>query len=141
MRLWNFAKDAGEILFVKENTLQVAMNNHLAGKDLNISGVKIIVEGQSVRITGKAFDQETREIIILATGNINGISQVQDETEGMNKEIFFYTVKLGDTMMSIAQITMGKAFAHHRIFEANKPILTQPDQIYVGQVLRIPTHK
>ena len=141
MRLWNFAKNAGEILFVKESTLQVAMNNQLAGKDLNTSGVKIIVVGHLVRITGKAFDQEAREKIILATGNINGISQVQDETEGMCKDTFFYTVKLGDTMISIAQNTMGKAFAHHRIFEANKPILTQPDQIYVGQVLRIPTHK
>lgn len=52
----------------------------------------------------------------------------------------FYTVKKGDTLSEIAQKTLGKASRYHDIFEANKPMLTHPDKIYPGQVLRIPQH-
>jgi nucleoid-associated protein YgaU len=32
----------------------------------------------------------------------------------------------------------GKASKYHQIFEANRPMLSDPDKIYPGQVLRIP---
>lgn len=52
----------------------------------------------------------------------------------------FYTVKKGDTLSEIAQKTLGKASRYHDIFAANKLMLTHPDKIYPGQVLRIPQH-
>jgi nucleoid-associated protein YgaU len=33
---------------------------------------------------------------------------------------------------------MGKASRYHAIFDTNKPMLTHPDKIYSGQMLRIP---
>lgn len=50
----------------------------------------------------------------------------------------FYTVKKGDNLSSIAKEHYGAASKYMLIFEANKPMLTHPDKIYVGQVLRIP---
>ena len=49
-----------------------------------------------------------------------------------------YTVKKGDTLSEIAKETLGSANRYPEIFEANKPMLKDPDKIYPGQVLRIP---
>jgi len=49
-----------------------------------------------------------------------------------------YTVKKGDTLSAIAKETLGNANRYQLIFEANKPMLKDPDKIYPGQVLRIP---
>jgi len=49
-----------------------------------------------------------------------------------------YTVKSGDTLSAISKAMYGDASKYPRIFEANKPMLKDPDKIYPGQVLRIP---
>jgi nucleoid-associated protein YgaU len=50
----------------------------------------------------------------------------------------FYTVQSGDTLSKIAKEHYGDAMKYPVIFEANKPMLKDPDKIYPGQVLRIP---
>ena len=47
-------------------------------------------------------------------------------------------MKSGDTLSKIAKYIYGDANAYPRIFEANKDILKNPDQIQVGQKLKIP---
>ena len=49
-----------------------------------------------------------------------------------------YTVKSGDTLSKIAREFYGDANAYHRIFDANRDKLTDPNKIDVGQVLSIP---
>jgi len=49
-----------------------------------------------------------------------------------------YTVKSGDSLSAIAQSVYGDANRYNEIFEANKPMLKDPNMIYPGQVLRIP---
>ena len=49
-----------------------------------------------------------------------------------------YTVKSGDSLSKIASEVYGDANKYMQIFEANKPMLSDPDKIYPGQVLRIP---
>jgi nucleoid-associated protein YgaU len=49
-----------------------------------------------------------------------------------------YEVKRGDTLSGIAKkITHGK-LSYHKIFEANRDILDNPDKIQIGQMLKIP---
>lgn len=50
----------------------------------------------------------------------------------------FYTVVAGDTLSAIAKREYGSASKYPLIFEANKPMLSDPDKIYPGQTLRIP---
>jgi nucleoid-associated protein YgaU len=49
-----------------------------------------------------------------------------------------YTVKAGDTLSAIARAQLGNPGAYMQIFELNRDQLTDPDEIKVGQVLRLP---
>jgi nucleoid-associated protein YgaU len=49
-----------------------------------------------------------------------------------------YTVKAGDTLSKIAKEHLGSASAYMKIFDLNKDVLTDPDKIKPGQVLRLP---
>jgi nucleoid-associated protein YgaU len=50
-----------------------------------------------------------------------------------------YTVKAGDTLSGIAKQYFGDPNKYQKIFEANRDILSDPDRIKPGQVLKIPT--
>jgi nucleoid-associated protein YgaU len=56
-------------------------------------------------------------------------------TSGMSDT---YTVKAGDTLSKIAKEKLGDANAYMDIFNANKGLLTDPNKIKPGQVLKIP---
>ena len=62
-----------------------------------------------------------------------------DETGSARAETF-YVVKPGDTLWKIAEAHYGagKGAKYMEIFEANRPMLTDPDKIQPGQRLRIP---
>jgi LysM repeat protein len=50
----------------------------------------------------------------------------------------YYEVMAGDNLSKIAKKFYGDANQYHRIFEANRDQLQDPDKIKVGQKLRIP---
>jgi nucleoid-associated protein YgaU len=165
MGLFTFIKNAGAKIFgarknTKDNSAVVTaekereeeLENAKAARklettihDLNlkIENLKINISDDMATISGKALDQSTREKIILVVGNVEGIAQVDDNMEVENKEpeAIFHTVERGDTLGKIAKEHYGSANKYPEIFEANKPMLTDPDKIYPGQVLRIPAMK
>ena len=49
-----------------------------------------------------------------------------------------YTVTSGDSLSKTAKQHYGSASKYMIIFEANKPMLKDPDKIHPGQTLRIP---
>jgi nucleoid-associated protein YgaU len=49
-----------------------------------------------------------------------------------------YTVESGDTLSSIAQQFYGDPEQWRRVFKANRDQIDDPDEIFAGQVLRIP---
>jgi nucleoid-associated protein YgaU len=53
-------------------------------------------------------------------------------------EAVMYTVKAGDSLSKIAKVHYGDAMKYMAIFEANTPMLKDPNKIYPGQTLRIP---
>ncbi len=101
-------------------------------------GVRL--EGDTATLTGKARSQEEREKIVLLVGNTEGIGSVDDQlkVEKVEAQAQFYTVEKGDTLSKIAKQHYGDANSYMKIFEANRPLLKDPDEIYPGQVLRIP---
>ena len=132
-----------------------SINNSLAALDIDGEQVSVQVNGDSAILTGSAPSQEALEKMVLCAGNQHGIAQVdcqlqvdaapaaasasaQAEPAAPVAESNFYTVQSGDTLGKIAQQHYGAANKYTVIFEANKPMLTDPDKIYPGQKLRIP---
>lgn len=142
MGLWSFAKTAGKKIFgggaAQAATPEPdALKKEIADLGLDATGVEIKVEGEKVVVEGNAVSAEMKEKIILAVGNVEGVAEVEAETsEG--PEPVFHTVAKGDTLSAIAKKTLGNANRFSEIFEANRPMLSHPDKIYPGQVLRIP---
>lgn len=50
-----------------------------------------------------------------------------------------YVVKAGDTLSHLAERFYGSALKWRRIYEANRKILINPDYIYIGQRIIVPT--
>ena len=93
-----------------------------------------------VYLEGSVPDQETLERVVLAVGNVEGVEKVDEDldVEAPANAAKMYTVKSGDTLSAIAKNFYGDANRYNEIFEANRPMLSDPNMIYPGQVLRIP---
>ena len=107
---------------------------------LHVENLNVHIDDDAATITGMAYDQATKEKVVLVVGNSNGIATVDDQmtVEHVEPEAQFHTVASGDTLGKIAKNYYGNAMKYPVIFEANKPMLEHPDKIYPGQVLRIP---
>jgi nucleoid-associated protein YgaU len=158
MGLFDFVKNAGEKIFGKDEPevapqvrdvdpkqLEAMKRNKalqlLVGRlGLEVEELRIEVTGDTAVVSGKVDDQAEREKVILAVGNVVGIARVDDRLEAKQKapEAQMHTVVSGDSLSKIAKKYYGDASKYPLIFEANKPMLKDPDKIYPGQVLRIP---
>ncbi|SDR69530.1 Nucleoid-associated protein YgaU, contains BON and LysM domains [Formosa sp. Hel1_31_208] len=107
---------------------------------LQVENLHVFIDLNIALVSGKAYDQSTREKVVLVIGNTAGIALVDDQmsVEHVEPEAQFHTVERGDTLGKIAKHYYGNAMKYAEIFEANQPMLTDPDKIYPGKVLRIP---
>ncbi|SFS37628.1 BON domain-containing protein [Sulfitobacter marinus] len=141
MGLWNFVKDAGKKVFGggdEEEVTGAALQDELKELGLDAEGLDIQVDGDKVTVSGTAVSQEMKEKVILAVGNVEGVAAVEEDISGGDGDGTFHTVEKGDTLWAISTKTLGNGARYEEIFEANRPMLTHPDKIYPGQMLRIP---
>jgi nucleoid-associated protein YgaU len=110
--------------------------------NLDATGLTVTFDAATgtASVYGVAPDESTRQKIVLCCGNVHGVDKVDDQmsVDQSGPDAVYHTVVKGDTLSAIAQKTLGNANKYPAIFEANKPMLTHPDKIYPGQVLRIP---
>ena len=62
------------------------------------------IDGDRVKIRGEVPSQEMKEKVIVAAGNVEGISKVEEDLTTTEKtpEATFHTVEKGDTLWAIA---------------------------------------
>ncbi|MBT8233405.1 MAG: peptidoglycan-binding protein LysM [Saprospiraceae bacterium] len=147
MGLFSFIKGAGKKLFGKKEEV-VAAPVELSKSDalkaeLERLGLCCDVDidfSDHISVSGTAETNAEREKIILTLGNVEGVGSVSDNISVTNPEpeSTFHEVKSGDTLSKISKDVYGDPMKYNAIFEANQPMLTHPDKIYPGQILRIP---
>jgi nucleoid-associated protein YgaU len=120
-----------------------AITRYVESQRLTAQNLNIKYDGASktVTVSGVAPDTATREKIVLCCGNVHAVAKVDDQmtvAPGAAPASTFYEVKSGDSLSKIAKTAYGDANAYMKIFEANKPMLSDPNKIYPGQQLRIP---
>lgn len=130
------------------------------------SQINAQVGDEVVTLTGRAADMETKSQIMAAFNAAvetkNTLNQIQVDkptphaagaspfNQPINQptaplgttaasESRMHDVVSGDTLSGIAKKYYGDASKYHRIFEANRDQLSDPDKIKVGQRLKIPT--
>lgn len=150
MGLISFIKNAGEKLFKSEEKKEQEKADliaaHIKKFGFDTSNILIMVDDDKVILNGSINTLENKNKIIVTAGNIDGIASVDDRiiVESPSAvappapEKQFYTVKKGDYLSKIAKQVYGNANKYNVIFEANKPMLKDPNLIYPGQVLIIP---
>ncbi|MGD8495941.1 MAG: peptidoglycan-binding protein LysM [Gemmatimonadales bacterium] len=151
MGIFDFIKDVGQKLTRKDDDNELdealqermkgnALMRHVMALGLEVENLRIDYDDGAATITGEAADQATKERVVLAVGNTQGVARVDDQmtVAEPEPEATFYTVERGDSLSKIAKQQYGDAMKYPLIFEANQPMLTDPDKIYPGQVLRIP---
>ena len=187
MGLFSFIASAGAKLFGGKKPSEIpnlssVIAQHVASVGLPMKHLHYWLEGETMVVSGWVDDKPTKEKVILAVGNVEGVGKVEDRIvvgpppapivakpatapiiaeavtahvvaaappaealptkEELAKEAEWtsksYTVVKGDTLGKIAKEFYGNAAKYPLIFEANKPMLSHPDKIYPGQMLRIP---
>ena len=151
--MFDFAKDAGQALRNaigggKDDVSAQELAETLRAKGVTIENGRVSIQGDTVTINGVADSQAEKEKAILILGNTKGVARVNDQIQVRAGETVqqvgqasrFYQVKSGDTLSKIAKEVYGDANQYPQIFEANRPMLKDPDEIYPGQMLRIPQH-
>ena len=162
MGMISFLKEAGEKLFGKKPEIAAAaaepssqeklakanevaataIGEYIRTQGLPADDLTITFDGASqvVTVAGLVPSQAIKEKIVLCCGNVTGVAGVQDELQTVEPadQSQYHTVVRGDTLSAISKQFYGNANLYPQIFEANKPMLSHPDKIYPGQVLRIP---
>jgi nucleoid-associated protein YgaU len=157
MGIFNFVKEAGSKVGLGESPSKAAAEaqkdeelmelregnkllRFIRDMDLGIENPKVKFDDGVATVWGTAPNQKVKENTILAIGNCAGVAKVDDRMEVVepSAEAVFHTVQKGDTLGAIAKQYLGKASRYTEIFEANQPVLKDPNLIYPGQVLRIP---
>ncbi|MHC8944245.1 peptidoglycan-binding protein LysM [Advenella incenata] len=143
MGILSFIKEVGEKVFGGSEAQAATpddLKKELAKHGLNTDGLDIAVDGDKVTVKGNAASTADAEKIAIAIGNTQGVASVDNQLSAAaaGEESNFYTVKSGDTLSKISKDQYGDANQYQKIFEANRPMLSHPDKIYPGQVLRIP---
>ena len=151
MGLFSFLKNAGAKIFNRkkeveavataapEKTREEALKDEVNRLGIPVRGLDVELCEQII-VKGRTATNADRERVILALGNVEGIGCVEDhiEVDNPEPEAVFYTVQKGDTLGGISKTHYGDPMKYQAIFEANKPMLSHPDKIYPGQMLRIP---
>ncbi|MCC6868805.1 MAG: peptidoglycan-binding protein LysM [Burkholderiales bacterium] len=165
MSLLSFVKEAGEKLFGRgqaqaamadvkadpadpakikaaNDAAAAAIVGYIKTQNLTTTGLTVTFDGATATATvyGVAADQATKEKVALCCGNVAGVVAVNNmmTVDQSAPEAKYYTVVSGDNLSKISKAQYGDPNKYMVIFEANKPMLTHPDKIYPGQVLRIP---
>ncbi len=165
MSLLSFVKEAGEKLFGRgqaqaamadvkadpadpakikaaNDAAADAIVDYIKTQNLTTTGLTVTFDGATATasVFGVAADQATKEKVALCCGNVAGVVAVNNmmSVDQSAPEAKYYTVVSGDNLSKISKAQYGDPNKYMVIFEANKPMLTHPDRIYPGQVLRIP---
>jgi len=163
MGLFSFLKDIGKKPDEGKDLREV-LGQAVTKAGLNVKNFKVDFRDGVASLFGQAATLKDLELARLLVGNYKGVEKVNDDgltlapaahasqaqADGVGttaagtartqntKPARMITVRPGDTLSKLARDYMGNANLYHELFEANRPMLKDPDEIFPGQVLRVP---
>ena len=97
-------------------------------------------EGGKLTITGQTeYQLDANRLWDNIKAHAGWENEVVANIKAQRSDVFgVHTVVAGDTLSKIAKAHLGDAGRYMEIFNANTDILSNPDQIKVGQTLKLP---
>ncbi len=151
MGLFSFLKDAGKKIFGGGDEAQApdtakqaqAVKDYIDSMNMQIDNLDVQVNGEELSLSGDVKSLDDYEKIALMAGNIYGISTVNNQMTvngetALQGETKYHTVISGDTLWAISEKYYNDGSKYTVIVEANQPMIKDADEIYPGQVLRVP---
>ena len=142
MGLFDFASNIGKKVFGSGDDASEKITQQLENDNPGVDNISADFQDGVVTISGESDDPEAVEKAILMAGNMEGVSQIINNTnqplEDENDQVDYYVIQSGDTLSKLAKSYYGNASEYQKIFEANREVIQDPDLIFVGQKIRIP---
>jgi nucleoid-associated protein YgaU len=137
------ASETDELLGAEHDEMAAeSIEKHIYHHGLEVDGLYVSVDlaEDSVTVSGNVVDQSTADKVVLCCGNVQGIAQVKDclTVAWTAPRPRWHMVKRGESLQKISQTYYGQVSGYRAIFEANYPMLDDPQHLYPGQVLSIP---
>jgi hypothetical protein len=137
--LWDFVNNAGKALGIGEAEAAgapppEALQKEVEELGLKTEGLKIAVEGDTVKLTGRAASQAEKEKVILAVGNVAGVAKVEEEIETPEpaSQPVFHTVVKGDTLWKIAEKSLDSGSRYKELLRSQLSDAQRPGQNLSG---------
>lgn len=145
MGLFDFLKGSGKKIENQAN-ISAELQKAVEAKGVAVQNLTISFADGVASLKGIAATQKDLELARLIVGNHEGVEKVNDDGLTLGPGVpatgvavySMYTVQSGDTLSKIAKAKLGDPKKYSILFEENRPMLSDPDEIYPGQVLRIP---
>ena len=145
MQLFDFVQDVGRRLFDTDAEAASKIKEHLEIQTSGITGLQVSFDDGVATLAGNCDSAATKDLAVLIAGDVRNVSYV-DATgliapplKKAEAEAFYHVVESGDTLGFIAKRYYGKANLYMAIFDANRGLLKNPDSIYPGQKILIPS--
>jgi nucleoid-associated protein YgaU len=148
MGFLDFARDVGRQIFDTDDEAADNIRQHLEIKMSGIRNLEVDFDDGVATIRGECASASDRDLAALIVGNVKGVESVNidgltapapEQAEATPPEPTYHVVEPGDTLGHIAKRYLGKSSAYMKIFEANRALLDDPNKIYPGQKLLIPS--
>jgi nucleoid-associated protein YgaU len=110
-------------------------------KELNIQGFNVKEDAGKLNLSGSVNTQYAKNALWDKIKEVGGEGQkeVTADIKVLNTDYYhLHTVDSGESLSKIAKHYYKDANSYMKIFEANKDQLKNPDNIQVGQKLKIP---
>ncbi len=156
MGLFSFVGDIGNKIFGSgDDDAAEKIKANIEANNPGVDGLAVTYDDGTACLSGSCSSNEAKEKAILMAGNMAGVSAVDadgitvaqaqaaaaapEAAAGAEAEPLFYTIESGDTLSKLAAKFLGDPMRYPEIFEANREVIVDPDKIFVGQVIRIPS--
>ncbi len=163
MGLFDFAADIGKKVFgIGDADAAEKIKQDIENNNPGINNLEVEMQEDTVCVLrGTCDNVDAKEKAILMAGNMKGVSAVvatrlkvaqaegsgtEEQSEEQQDQAFeaststqYYTIESGDTLWGIAAKFLGNGSKYPEIFEANREVIEDPDKIFVGQKIRIPS--
>ena len=108
---------------------------------IGVANPDVKEEGGVLKIKGQTeYALDTDRLWNAIKGHAGWESEVQADLRPSRSDVYgVHTVVSGDTLSKISKEYLGSANRYMEIYNANTNILSNPDQIKVGQKLTIPS--